>query len=62
MLRGFDAYIERQKDCQDFFEDSLQPIPDQQLAAKGQLHVGQMGLFKEKYLIWKCRPHHQQDM
>eukprot|EP00957_Ditylum_brightwellii_P003463 262187-Ditylum_brightwellii.AAC.2 len=53
MSRGFNAYIERQEECQDFFEDALQPINDQQLAAKGQLHVGQMGLFKEKYLTCK---------
>eukprot|EP00957_Ditylum_brightwellii_P149297 11370796-Ditylum_brightwellii.AAC.1 len=31
------------------------PLSDQQLTAKGQLHVGQMGLFKEKYLTWKRR-------
>eukprot|EP00957_Ditylum_brightwellii_P117301 8946521-Ditylum_brightwellii.AAC.1 len=37
------------------FEDEKQPISNTQLAAKGQLHVGQTGFFKEKYLTWKCR-------
>eukprot|EP00957_Ditylum_brightwellii_P121721 9282799-Ditylum_brightwellii.AAC.1 len=23
------------------------------MSAKGQLHVGQTGLFKDKYLVWK---------
>eukprot|EP00957_Ditylum_brightwellii_P025965 1963444-Ditylum_brightwellii.AAC.1 len=32
-----------------------QPISNTQLAVKGQLHVGQTGLFKEKYLTWKHR-------
>eukprot|EP00957_Ditylum_brightwellii_P053952 4086657-Ditylum_brightwellii.AAC.1 len=56
MSRGFNAYIERQEECRDFFEDALQPITNQQLAAKGQLYVGQTGLFKEKYLTCKRRP------
>eukprot|EP00957_Ditylum_brightwellii_P116175 8861863-Ditylum_brightwellii.AAC.1 len=31
-------------------------LTNQQLAAKGQLHVGQTGLFKKKYLTWKSQP------
>eukprot|EP00957_Ditylum_brightwellii_P058043 4401686-Ditylum_brightwellii.AAC.1 len=55
MSKGFNKYVERQKECHDVFEDAEQPITNTQLVAKGQLHVGQTGLFKEKYLTWKHR-------
>jgi hypothetical protein len=55
MAQGFNVYVERQEDCRDFFADAQQPITDTQLAAKGQMHVGQTGLFKNKYLEWKRR-------
>eukprot|EP00957_Ditylum_brightwellii_P142118 10827878-Ditylum_brightwellii.AAC.1 len=35
MSKGFNAYVKRQKECQDFFQDADQPITDAQLAAKG---------------------------
>eukprot|EP00957_Ditylum_brightwellii_P060981 4629008-Ditylum_brightwellii.AAC.1 len=47
MLKGFNTYVERQEECCDFFEDAEQPITNTQLAAIGQLHVGQTGLFKD---------------
>eukprot|EP00957_Ditylum_brightwellii_P202234 15329216-Ditylum_brightwellii.AAC.1 len=50
MSKGFNTYVERQEECRDFYEDAEQPITNTQLAAKGQLHVGQTGLFREKYL------------
>jgi hypothetical protein len=53
MSKGFNAYVEHQEECHDFFQDADQPITDAQLAAKGQLHMGQTGLFCEKYLQWK---------
>eukprot|EP00957_Ditylum_brightwellii_P177234 13501770-Ditylum_brightwellii.AAC.1 len=37
--KGFNAYVKQQEECH--------------LAAKGQLHVGQTGLFHEKCLQWK---------
>eukprot|EP00957_Ditylum_brightwellii_P033839 2564710-Ditylum_brightwellii.AAC.1 len=55
MSKGFNAYVEQQEECHDFFQDADQPIIDAQLVAKGQLHVGQTGLFNEKYLQWKCQ-------
>eukprot|EP00957_Ditylum_brightwellii_P094078 7162730-Ditylum_brightwellii.AAC.1 len=48
MSKGFNAYVEQQEECQDFFQDADQPKTDEQLAAKGQLHVRQNGLFLEK--------------
>eukprot|EP00957_Ditylum_brightwellii_P019737 1489767-Ditylum_brightwellii.AAC.1 len=36
--------------------NTYQPITDQQLSGKGQLHVGQTGIFWEKYLAWKRHP------
>eukprot|EP00957_Ditylum_brightwellii_P192198 14630498-Ditylum_brightwellii.AAC.1 len=55
MSKGFNAYIKQQEECRDFFQDADQSIMDAQLVAKGQLHVGQTGLFCEKYLQWKHR-------
>ena len=55
MAQGFNVYVERQEECRDFFADAQQPITGTQLAAKGQMHVGQTGLFKIKYLEWKRR-------
>eukprot|EP00957_Ditylum_brightwellii_P173559 13214473-Ditylum_brightwellii.AAC.1 len=56
MTQGFNTYVERQEECRDFFSDAQQPITDQQLSGKGQLHIGQTGIFREKYLTWKRRP------
>eukprot|EP00957_Ditylum_brightwellii_P066849 5073261-Ditylum_brightwellii.AAC.1 len=53
MAQGFNGYVERQEECCDFFLDAGQPVSDQQTSAKGQLHVGQTGLFKEKFFVWK---------
>eukprot|EP00957_Ditylum_brightwellii_P155938 11869924-Ditylum_brightwellii.AAC.1 len=53
MSQGFNIYIDCQEECRDFFANAGQPLSDQQMMAKGQLHVGQTGLFKEKYLTWK---------
>eukprot|EP00957_Ditylum_brightwellii_P019880 1499795-Ditylum_brightwellii.AAC.1 len=53
--QGFNVYVKRQEECCDFFTDTQQPITNQQLATKGQMHIGQTGLFKEKYLEWKRR-------
>ena len=55
VAQGFNVYVERQEECRDFFADAQQPITNQQLAAKRQMHIGQTGLFKEKYLEWKRR-------
>eukprot|EP00957_Ditylum_brightwellii_P036113 2735885-Ditylum_brightwellii.AAC.1 len=55
MPQGINGYVERQEECHDFFLDAGRPATDQQLSAKGQLHVGQTGLFKDKYLVWKRR-------
>eukprot|EP00957_Ditylum_brightwellii_P138835 10582689-Ditylum_brightwellii.AAC.1 len=56
MTQGFNGYVERQEECRDFFLDRGQPVLDQQMSAKGQLHVSQTaGLFEDKCLIWKCR-------
>eukprot|EP00957_Ditylum_brightwellii_P100115 7629837-Ditylum_brightwellii.AAC.1 len=55
MSQGFNGYVERQEECRDFFLDAGQPVSDQQMSAKGQLHVGQTELFKDKYLVWKRR-------
>eukprot|EP00957_Ditylum_brightwellii_P203845 15336491-Ditylum_brightwellii.AAC.1 len=55
MSKGFNAYVEQQKECRDLFHNADQPITYAQLAAKGQLHAGQTGLFCEKYLQWKRR-------
>eukprot|EP00957_Ditylum_brightwellii_P178559 13601341-Ditylum_brightwellii.AAC.1 len=55
VTQGFNGYVERQEECRDFFADAQQPITDTQLAAKGQLNVGQTGLFCKKYLKWKRR-------
>eukprot|EP00957_Ditylum_brightwellii_P202580 15330783-Ditylum_brightwellii.AAC.1 len=44
MLQGFNGYVERQEECRDFFVDAGQPVSDQQMSAKGQLHVCQTGL------------------
>eukprot|EP00957_Ditylum_brightwellii_P013497 1018293-Ditylum_brightwellii.AAC.1 len=41
MAQGFNVYVERQEECRDFFTDAQQPITNQQLAAKGQMHIGQ---------------------
>eukprot|EP00957_Ditylum_brightwellii_P041805 3165713-Ditylum_brightwellii.AAC.1 len=54
VAQGFNVYVEHQEECQYFFADAQQPIKDTQLAAKGQLHVGQTCLFCKKYLDWKC--------
>eukprot|EP00957_Ditylum_brightwellii_P127988 9760631-Ditylum_brightwellii.AAC.1 len=56
MTQGINTYAECQEECRDFFSDAQQPITDQQLAGKGQLHVGQTGIFQEKYLTWKRHP------
>eukprot|EP00957_Ditylum_brightwellii_P185424 14118846-Ditylum_brightwellii.AAC.1 len=56
MMQGFNTYIEQQEECRDLFSDVLQPITDQQLSGKGQLHIRQTGIFREKYLTWKCQP------
>eukprot|EP00957_Ditylum_brightwellii_P108265 8259583-Ditylum_brightwellii.AAC.1 len=51
--------LDRAFDCRGQIDadlvDAEQPISDTHFAAKGQLHVGQTGLFKEKYLTWKHR-------
>eukprot|EP00957_Ditylum_brightwellii_P051451 3900693-Ditylum_brightwellii.AAC.1 len=53
MSQGFNRYVERQEECCNFFSIAGQPVTDQQLSTKGQLHVSQTGLFKDKYLVWK---------
>eukprot|EP00957_Ditylum_brightwellii_P132856 10131364-Ditylum_brightwellii.AAC.1 len=45
MSQGFNTYVKCQEECRDFFSNEQQPITDQQLAGKGQLHVGQTGIF-----------------
>eukprot|EP00957_Ditylum_brightwellii_P122428 9334990-Ditylum_brightwellii.AAC.1 len=40
--QGFNTYVEHQEY---FFSNVQQPITDQQLAGKGQLHIGQTGIF-----------------
>eukprot|EP00957_Ditylum_brightwellii_P177808 13544119-Ditylum_brightwellii.AAC.1 len=35
MSKGFNAYVEQQEECRNFFQDADQPITDAQLAAKG---------------------------
>eukprot|EP00957_Ditylum_brightwellii_P186339 14187305-Ditylum_brightwellii.AAC.1 len=42
MSQGFNTYAEHQEECRDFFSNAQQPIIDQQLAGKGQLHIGQI--------------------
>eukprot|EP00957_Ditylum_brightwellii_P160882 12249234-Ditylum_brightwellii.AAC.1 len=44
MSQGFNTYARHQEECRDFFSDVQQPITDQQLAGKGQLHIGQTGI------------------
>eukprot|EP00957_Ditylum_brightwellii_P101155 7708842-Ditylum_brightwellii.AAC.2 len=44
MSQGFNRYVERQEECRNFFADAGQPVSDQQMSAKGQLHVDQTGL------------------
>eukprot|EP00957_Ditylum_brightwellii_P186711 14217191-Ditylum_brightwellii.AAC.1 len=56
MTQGFNTYVERQEECRDFFSNAQKPITNQQLSGKGQLHVGQTGIFHEKYLTWKRCP------
>eukprot|EP00957_Ditylum_brightwellii_P055298 4191277-Ditylum_brightwellii.AAC.1 len=41
VAQGFNVYLERQEECRDFFSDAQQPITNQQLAAKRQMHIGQ---------------------
>eukprot|EP00957_Ditylum_brightwellii_P027316 2064987-Ditylum_brightwellii.AAC.1 len=55
LSQGFNTSVKCQEECRGFFEAAEQPITSAQLAAKGQLHVGQTGLSKEKYLTWKKR-------
>jgi hypothetical protein len=50
VAQGFNVYFEWQEECRDFFVDAQQPITDTQFAPKGHMHVGQIGLFKNKYL------------
>ena len=50
MTQGFNTYVEQQEKWRDFFSDAQQPITDQQLLGKVQFHVGQTGIFQEKYL------------
>eukprot|EP00957_Ditylum_brightwellii_P196907 15002348-Ditylum_brightwellii.AAC.1 len=41
VAQGFNVYIERQEEYHDFLSDTQQTITNQQLAAKGQMHIGQ---------------------
>eukprot|EP00957_Ditylum_brightwellii_P074666 5674814-Ditylum_brightwellii.AAC.1 len=56
MTQGFNTYVEHQEECRYFFSKAQQPITDQQLSGKGELYVGQTGIFRKKCLTWKCRP------
>eukprot|EP00957_Ditylum_brightwellii_P045989 3488581-Ditylum_brightwellii.AAC.1 len=56
MTQRFNAYVEHQEEYRDFFSNMQQSITNQQLSGKGQLHVGQTGIFHEKYLTWKHHP------
>eukprot|EP00957_Ditylum_brightwellii_P177070 13488844-Ditylum_brightwellii.AAC.1 len=49
------AYIDKQEECQRFFDDAGQPIMDTQMVSQGQVHVVETGLFEKKYIEWiKC--------
>eukprot|EP00957_Ditylum_brightwellii_P150372 11450953-Ditylum_brightwellii.AAC.1 len=52
MAEGLKKYIDRQEDCQSFFNDNRNPITDAQMVMQGQIHVAETGLFKKDYLEW----------
>eukprot|EP00957_Ditylum_brightwellii_P050264 3811878-Ditylum_brightwellii.AAC.1 len=55
VVEGIKYYIDKQKDCQWFFNDVNQPISDAQMVSQAQLHVAETRLFDKDYLTWiKC--------
>ena len=52
VAEGIKAYIDKQEDCQRFFQDAKQPISDAQMVSQSQLHVTETGLFNKEYLTW----------
>jgi hypothetical protein len=52
VAEGIKAYINKQEDCQRFFQDAKQPISDAQMVSQAQLHVAETGLFDKEYLTW----------